>query len=114
MMAEAFSHPFMYWVGMNTAPNTDAAALAAFNTFYSKTHLPEVVASNPGVVRGWRYELLQPDPRGDLDPDGWRSMRWMEKLRRMPMRNATMVLRKGGPPTHRVRRLGRRVKVCGG
>jgi hypothetical protein len=68
MMAEAFSHPFMYWVGMTTAPNTDAAALAAFNTFYSKTHLPEVVASNPGVVRGWRYELLQPDPRGDFGP----------------------------------------------
>ena len=67
-MADAFSSPFMYWVGMNTAPNTDDAALAAFNTFYSKTHLPEVLASNPGFVRGWRYELLDPDPRGDFGP----------------------------------------------
>ncbi len=68
MMAEAFSYPFMYWVGMNTAPDTDAAALAAFNAFYSKIHLPEVVASNPGFVRGSRYELLHPDPRGDFGP----------------------------------------------
>ena len=68
MTAEAFSSPFMYWVGMNIAPDTDAAALAEFNTFYSKTHVPEVLASNPGFVRGWRYELLQPDPRGDFGP----------------------------------------------
>ena len=59
MMEEAFSSPFMYWVGMNTAPDTDATALAEFSRFYSKTHLPEVVASNPGFVRGSRYELLQ-------------------------------------------------------
>jgi hypothetical protein len=58
----------MYWVGMNTAPHTDDDELAAFNTFYSQTHLPEVVAHNAGVVRGWRYELLQPDPRGDFGP----------------------------------------------
>ena len=68
MMAEAFSYPFMYWVGMNTAPDTDAAALAEFNAFYSKTHVPEVLANNPGFVRGSRYELLQPDPRGDFGP----------------------------------------------
>ena len=67
-MIEAFSSPFMYWVGMNTAPHTDADALVAFNTFYSKTHLPEVLARNPGFVRGWRYELLQPDPRGTFGP----------------------------------------------
>ena len=68
MMAEAFSNPFMYWVGMNTAPNTDAAGLAEFDAFYSKTHVPEVLSSNPGFVRGWRYELLHPDPRGDFGP----------------------------------------------
>ena len=68
MTAEAFSQPFMYWVGMNTAPNTDAAALAEFSAFYSKTHVPEVLANNPGFVCGWRYELLQPDPRGDFGP----------------------------------------------
>ncbi len=38
----------MYWVGMNTAPDTAAAALAEFNQFYSKTHVPEVLANNPG------------------------------------------------------------------
>jgi hypothetical protein len=68
MTAEAFSSPFMYWVGMNTAPNTDDDALKAFNTFYSKTHLPEVLSSNPGFVNGWRYELMLPDPRGDFGP----------------------------------------------
>ena len=67
-MAEAFSYPYMYWVGMNTAPDTDEATLAAFNTFYSNTHLPEVLAHNPGFVRGSRYELLAPDPRGDFGP----------------------------------------------
>ena len=68
MTAEAFSYPFMYLVGMNTAPDTDAAALAEFSEFYSKVHVPEVLANNPGFVRGSRYELLQPDPRGDFGP----------------------------------------------
>lgn len=67
-MTETFSSPLMYWVGINTAPGTDDTALAEFNTFYNKTHLPEVLASNPGFVRGTRYELLQPDPRGDFGP----------------------------------------------
>lgn len=77
MTAAAFSYPFMYWVGMDTAPDTDAAALAAFNAFYSKTHLPEVLASNPGFVRGSRYELLSPDPRGDFGPR-WLAMYEMD------------------------------------
>src|ERR1700682_2800816 len=68
MMDEAFAYPFMYWVGMTTAPETAASDLAEFNAFYSQTHLPEVVAGNPGFVRGTRYELVGPDPRGDFGP----------------------------------------------
>jgi hypothetical protein len=68
MMQQAFAYPFMYWVGMNTPPDTDSTAVAEFSQFYSTIHVPEVVASNPGFVRGTRYELLQPDPRGDYGP----------------------------------------------
>jgi hypothetical protein len=62
---QAFAYPFMYWVGMTTAPDTSPAALAEFSQFYSQIHVPEVIANNPGFVRGTRYELLDPDPRGD-------------------------------------------------
>jgi hypothetical protein len=68
IMQQAFAYPFMYWVGMNTPPDTDPAAVAEFSQFYSTVHVPEVVASNPGFVRGTRYEILQPDPRGDYGP----------------------------------------------
>jgi hypothetical protein len=68
MAVEAFGYPYMYWVGMNTAPETSPDELAEFDRFYSQTHVPEVVAGNPGFVRGTRYELLDPDPRGDFGP----------------------------------------------
>jgi hypothetical protein len=58
----------MYWVGMDTPAGADAAALGAFSDFYSRVHLPEVLAANPGFVRASRYELLTPDPRGDFGP----------------------------------------------
>ena len=58
IMQKAFAYPFMYWVGMNTPSDTDPAAVAEFSQFYSTIHVPEVVASNPGFVRGTRYELL--------------------------------------------------------
>lgn len=67
-MTQAFGYPYMYWVGMNTPPSMDDATLASFNRFYSDTHVPEVVKHNPGFVRGSRYELLGPDPRGDFGP----------------------------------------------
>jgi hypothetical protein len=60
--------PFMYWVGMDTAPETSPKEMAKFNDFYSNTHVPEVVTSNPGFVRATRYELHEPDPRGDFGP----------------------------------------------
>jgi hypothetical protein len=76
-MAQAFSYPFMYWAGLNTAPDADDAALAEFHEFYNKTHMPEVLAANPGFVRAARYELISPDPRGDFAPR-WLAMYEME------------------------------------
>src|SRR4030088_1989024 len=63
---EVFAHPFMYWVGMDTDPRTSPEALADFNRFYSTTHVGEVLAAHPGFVSVSRYELLDPDPRGDM------------------------------------------------
>jgi hypothetical protein len=60
--------PYMYWVGMNTQPDTSADDLAAFNDFYSNTHVREVVAANPGFIRATRYELAEQDARGDFGP----------------------------------------------
>ena len=59
---------YMYWVGMDIPADTDAAGVAAFNQHYSKTHVPEVLANNPGFVRGTRYEIFQDDPRGRRGP----------------------------------------------
>jgi hypothetical protein len=61
---QAFTHPFMYWVGMETDPRTSPDALAEFNRFYSTTHVHEVIAAHPGFVQSRRYELLEQDPRG--------------------------------------------------
>ncbi len=69
--------PYMYWVGMNTQPNTSASDLADFNDFYSNTHMKEVVASNPGFIRATRYELLEQDARGAFGPR-WLAMYEME------------------------------------
>jgi hypothetical protein len=60
--------PFMYWVGMDTSPEATADDVAAFNDFYSNVHAHEVIAANPGFRRVMRYELLEPDPRGDFGP----------------------------------------------
>jgi hypothetical protein len=51
--------PLAQEMGMNTPPDTDPTAIAEFSKFYSTIHVPEVVANNPGFVRGTRYELLQ-------------------------------------------------------
>ena len=67
-MKQAFSYPFVYWIGMNTAPGTEAGAIEEFQEFYGKTHAPEVLAANPGFVRATRYELIGPDPRGAPAP----------------------------------------------
>ncbi len=60
--------PYMYWVGMNTQPDTSPEELAKFNDFYSNTHMHEVVMSNPGFIRGTRYELIEQDARGEYGP----------------------------------------------
>jgi len=96
IMQQAFAYPFMYWVGMNTPPDTDAAAVAEFSQFYSTIHVPEVVASNPGFVRGTRYELFQPDPRGDYGP------RWLAVYEMDGEAAArTYAARNDGPPEGR-------------
>ncbi|MBV9323752.1 MAG: hypothetical protein JO352_08210 [Chloroflexi bacterium] len=66
MEAPPFSQPFMYWVGMDLDPAISAAEKDELSTFYSRVHVPEVVAANPGFVGGSRYELLDPDPRGGV------------------------------------------------
>jgi hypothetical protein len=60
--------PFMYWVGMDTADGMSPEDLADFSGFYSRTHVPEVVDGYAGFIRGTRYELCEPDPRGDFGP----------------------------------------------
>ena len=50
----AFTHPFMYWVGMDTDPRTTPEALAEFNQFYSTTHVGEVIGAHPGFVTASR------------------------------------------------------------
>ena len=98
MTQQAFAYPFMYWVGMNTHPDTDPTVVAEFSQFYSKIHVPEVVASNPGFVRGTRYELLQPDPRGDWAP------RWLAVYEMDGEAAArTYAARNDGPPEGRPR-----------
>jgi hypothetical protein len=71
--AGVVSHPFTYWVGMDTDPRTSPADLAEFNRFYSTTHVHEVIAAHPGFLSASRYELVDPEPR-----DGTRSgPRWL-------------------------------------
>ncbi len=60
--------PYMYWVGMNTQPDTSETDLADFNHFYSNVHAGEVLAANPGFIRATRYELIEPDARGNFGP----------------------------------------------
>jgi hypothetical protein len=45
-------------VGTNVPADTDAAGLADFNTFYTDTHVPEVMAAR-GYARGSRFELYR-------------------------------------------------------
>jgi hypothetical protein len=59
-----FSQSFMYWVGMDVDPSLAPDDVATLSDFYSRVHVPEVVAANPGFVGGSRFELLDPDPRG--------------------------------------------------
>jgi hypothetical protein len=54
----------IFLVGMNIPPGTDDAELAAFNQFYTSTHLPEVMAA-AGYSRATRFELY----RGFAHPD---------------------------------------------
>src|SRR5688500_969441 len=59
---------FMYWVGMDAPRESSAEDVASFSDFYSKVHMKEVVAANPGFVRATRYELAEQDVRGEFGP----------------------------------------------
>ena len=59
---------YTYWVGMDIPADSSATDVAAFNDFYSNVHKPEVLAGNPGFLRGRRYELAQDDTRGARGP----------------------------------------------
>lgn len=92
-MADA---PFMYWVGMNTQPDTSAADLADFNHFYSNVHVPEVLANNAGFIRATRYELVEQDARGDFGP------RWLAIYEMDGQKAADLYIeRNDGPPEGR-------------
>jgi hypothetical protein len=48
--------PYIYLVGMDVPQGTDAQGLRQFNDFYTRVHVPEVVAVNK-FLSGIRYEL---------------------------------------------------------
>ena len=48
----------IFLVGMNVPAQTDANGLAEFNTFYTGTHVPEVMAYG-GYARATRFELYR-------------------------------------------------------
>ena len=88
--------PYMYWVGMNTQPDTSPEDLAKFNDFYSNTHMHEVVTSNPGFIRGTRYELIEQDARGVFGP------RWLAVYEMSDEAAAKgYIARNDGPPEGR-------------
>ena len=71
--ADVLAQPFVTWAGLSTPPDLDPTALAEFNAFYSKTHIPEILRHNPGFVAAARFELTWSDPRGLAGPT-WLAM----------------------------------------
>lgn len=63
---------FEYWVGMDTH-DIGTSDLARFNSFYSSTHVPEVMGEYPGMVGCERFELVEQDDRGPFGP------RWLTR-----------------------------------
>lgn len=60
--------PYVLMIGMDLPADATTEQRLAFSDGYSQIHIPEVVESHPGFVRGTRFELIEPDPRGDLGP----------------------------------------------
>ena len=71
-MSQTGEDCFEYWVGIDT-PGVGAAELREFNQFYSSTHVPEVMKRYPGMTSCERFELSEPDERGDFGP------RWLAR-----------------------------------
>lgn len=64
---------YLVVVGEDVPPGLDSEDLIAFSDRYSQLHMPAVVDAHDGFLRGTRYQLIGPDPRGDLGP-GWLSI----------------------------------------
>jgi hypothetical protein len=62
-----FDAPMNYVVGLN-AQSDDRLELAEFTHFYARVHVAEVLRENPGFLAGTQFELVVPDPRGDVGP----------------------------------------------
>jgi hypothetical protein len=63
-MSAAFANPLMYWVGFDL-DTEDPVQRDLAVSYYVGTHLPEVVASNPGFVGGHLFlRRDRPDERG--------------------------------------------------
>lgn len=67
-MASTSDTPYVLLIGMDLPADTSDEDLVAWRDGYSVIHVPEAVESHPGFVRGTRYELIEPDARGDLGP----------------------------------------------
>jgi hypothetical protein len=54
-MPGSFANPLMYWIAFDIN-NPDPEQRDIFQRFYLDTHVPEVVAANPGFVHGHLYQ----------------------------------------------------------
>src|SRR5205085_8628179 len=77
LTTDALAQPFVSFAGISTSADLPAADLAAFNTFYGRTHIPEILRDNPGFVGAERFELHWSDPRGVPGPR-WLTMYGVE------------------------------------
>src|ERR1700712_981612 len=83
---------FSYWAGLDT-PGASDSDVRRFNEFYWSTHVPEVMANNPGFIRCDRFELSEPDARGDFGP------RWLTRYT-MNSAGAEKYLRENDQPDY--------------
>lgn len=59
-----FDSSYLYRIGLDTPADADDSIVAEFDEFYTRVHMPDALAENPGFTLGHRYELSVPDDRG--------------------------------------------------
>jgi hypothetical protein len=59
-----FDSSYLYCIGLDTPADADDSIVAEFDEFYTRVHMPDVLAENAGFTLGHRYELSVPDDRG--------------------------------------------------